>query len=1735
MQTTNIRQKFLVFLCLFYSSIFFSQDFKIQHIQDDIPNTGGTNTSFVAVSSLTNAFALPTNNRKTHAGRSDLNTGALEGDDMAGARVLTGTGTLSYYREAGSIANNMRFNTDIWEYTGAVGGVNEFIVRGRYSASLDGVNFVNIDVSGAGIVSPNKVVPIITGIMNDDTVDGADSATGIAHLTSSTNLIVRKGTTSNKVIIYITLVEFTGSNWNVLHGDSSSDLATGSITLYDGYDATGTVTNVSDWGNSIILTQSKAETAASGGESEKIRSQWPIMAPGADNQTVDWEFDGSRSATGNTNRHFIHVLNNPDITVTRFTDAIYANGETTIDISSAGLSDLAQSSIIGSFITAGNGTGYAQGFRNYYLKSKTEAAHWCAKDGNSFGVSHNIQIIDLANSIRPGGVAGKIQLWVKANKGVEVTAGNPASESDPVLNWLDNTVNANNAIQTTGANKPIFTESGINFNPMLNFDGVDDIIKTSLLASSADVTAFTVSEGLSASGQKQVLNIADTSGDNILLEFSDATPTFRARMNGSGNSGVVTTTTVANNMPFIANYSLVSNSNSELFINGASVGSATTVTYNAPSPFAAIGGHPSTPSKGWNGGIAEILIFNEKLTPVNKSKVESYLAIKYGITLGVNGTSQDYVDSDNRVIWDQSENVGFNYNVTGIGQDDTSELSQKQSKTINTLDDITIGIKEIAVTNKQNTNNFFGDKTFLIWGHNDGDETSTRTITKDFSAGITGVTTTVSAKAINRTWKMVVTDSVPTVKLSIPKAMVSSAYSTGENYIMIVADDALFTTNVTSATMKDKGSDLEADWYFEGTKYITFGSTPISAEFSRAVSFNRSDMYLSAGNVNNLANTNYTISAWVKRSPGAGKFDVVSKRNYFGENTDLEPGEDKDGYYNHGYAFRINKTNQFRMVWRDPDDTVNQIMQTSATIPENEWHHICATYDSSVGLNGTTSLYIDGYLEDSDDTLNPMNVPSDAHFMIGAAHHIKRQQKLDGSVDEVRVWNVALSGDQIRYIMNQEIIENGALADGKVLPSATTKNEIISIPWANLIAYYPMSRFVFGSVKDESNSGHDASMINYDFVDAQTAPLPYKTIQDGAWDDKNTWLNGNVQYLPGVDSYLDALETIDYNIVQIDHDVTLDNSNTTLIPASRNGNRTVLGLIVNAGGKLQVDGITDISTGTGTGYGITVSHYLKLDGTIDLEGESQLIQTVDSDLDKNSLGVLERDQQGTANKYSYNYWGSPVGATKISKDIAINDYSYILSDVLYSDSNNKVTYVVGYNYDGSVVGTTVKIADYWIWKFANKKAGTYSEWQHMRSTDTIYAGEGFTMKGVGTGNVKTFQNYVFRGLPNNGKITVNVSENNQYLVANPYPSAIDAFKFLADNSPTGTGSLSNGGLYFWQQYKGTSHILAEYEGGYATLNLGGAVPANVPASSISSNKPTLADLKTPGQYIPVGQGFFTESGGAVNANIEFNNSQRIFIKESDERPLDTISIFMKPGSTKSKAAASVKRGDVRPKFRLGFESPQMGHRQILLTIDQNTTDGVDWGYDGEINGLVADDMFWNIQNKKYVIQGLPDANIDREVPLGVIMGKAGIATIKIDDLENVDENVEVYIKDALLGTTTKINNQPFEINLEAGTYVDRFSMVFAPQNTLDLEETILKQGLLVYMDHNTDEIQIKNTTQAVLKSIKLYNSLGQLQQVWNGNLNAPSLTLPINNLATGMYLVQINTTTGSIVKKVIIE
>ncbi|WP_372795691.1 T9SS type A sorting domain-containing protein, partial [Lutibacter sp.] len=504
--------------------------------------------------------------------------------------------------------------------------------------------------------------------------------------------------------------------------------------------------------------------------------------------------------------------------------------------------------------------------------------------------------------------------------------------------------------------------------------------------------------------------------------------------------------------------------------------------------------------------------------------------------------------------------------------------------------------------------------------------------------------------------------------------------------------------------------------------------------------------------------------------------------------------------------------------------------------------------------------------------------------------------------------------------------------------------------------------------------------------------------------------------------------------------------------------------------------------------------------------------------DVSSTGSIEIDQQGTGNSYRYNYWSSPVNSTGAN---------YTVEGVLRdgTDPNNIKTIDFGnsYAYADGASTDPIKLSTYWMYKKEDTGLGN-SAWARAGKNINIKAGQGFTMKGSNTNLAE--QNYTFTGQPNNGTINLPVNANNEYLVGNPYASAIDAYQFIDDNSPLGTASIGNGGsLVFWEHYGGDTHNLRDYQGGYAILTKADAVPAssNVPAGVSTLGSSVKG---APGRYIPVGQAFFVV-GSPTGGNIQFNNGQRVFVKESSGN-----SIFMKSSNAKSKIVTANKT-DLRPKFRIGFDAPAINHRQLLLTIDENTSDAVDWGYDAEIYDIISDDMYWMIDSKKYVIQATNTLSLDTEIPLGIETKEGGIMKIKVDALENVAENTSIYIKDNLTDETYDITNQDFEVNLEAGEYKERFLLTFQP-SLKTLQEVALIEGVHIFMNNTISELQLNRIVDTEIESISLFNYLGQQVKTWSINTDNRFMSFPIH-MSTGVYIAQVHTTAGIITKKIIIE
>ncbi|WP_291151828.1 T9SS type A sorting domain-containing protein [Flavobacterium sp. UBA7680] len=111
--------------------------------------------------------------------------------------------------------------------------------------------------------------------------------------------------------------------------------------------------------------------------------------------------------------------------------------------------------------------------------------------------------------------------------------------------------------------------------------------------------------------------------------------------------------------------------------------------------------------------MMELIYFPKYLNELEQNMIESYLSIKYGISL--NG-DKDYYNSNREKIWTFKDNKDYNYRVSGIGRDDLYELNQKQSGNYE-KDGLYIGFNKIEKSNKLNSSEI-EDKTFIMWGDN---------------------------------------------------------------------------------------------------------------------------------------------------------------------------------------------------------------------------------------------------------------------------------------------------------------------------------------------------------------------------------------------------------------------------------------------------------------------------------------------------------------------------------------------------------------------------------------------------------------------------------------------------------------------------------------------------------------------------------------------------------------------------------------------------------------------------------------------------------------------------------------------------------------------------------------------------------------------------------------------------------------------------------------------------------
>ncbi|MCF2873693.1 MULTISPECIES: FG-GAP repeat domain-containing protein [unclassified Tenacibaculum] len=441
--------------------------------------------------------------------------------------------------------------------------------------------------------------------------------------------------------------------------------------------------------------------------------------------------------------------------------------------------------------------------------------------------SDEVDDVDYRDIVAPGGVKIGLGYWLKANAGTVGTT--------TVTEWKDQTPFKRDANVVTG--DPSFSTTNLNFNPVINFDGDDyyslsdnDKFFTNLYTAAEAITVtksnYVVTPGVS-NGHPYDFGGATSARDYYYPDqtgklYQGSFTTDRLGFNPVTNviddpkpgvSSIVGHPVILENWNIYGTHSAANDWGIQF--NGQFKATTTNniTDFEFPSSPTPVNGVyiGAVQNEIYTGDISEVILYSRTLTAIERQRVNTYNAIKYGITLN-QASPLDYVASDGTVIWNAASNLLYSTDVAGIGRDEGSALHQKQSKSVNSTAIVTIGLGSIEATNADNPNTFTNNKNFLVWGNNNGGVTVVNT----------GIPDVFSKKTL-RNWLVNETGTVDDVKVQISDALATSLFVSTEGLTLFVSDDEAFTTNVVMVPFVKNGIYQEATINFNGAKYFSLG------------------------------------------------------------------------------------------------------------------------------------------------------------------------------------------------------------------------------------------------------------------------------------------------------------------------------------------------------------------------------------------------------------------------------------------------------------------------------------------------------------------------------------------------------------------------------------------------------------------------------------------------------------------------------------------------------------------------------------------------------------------------------------------------------------------------------------------------------------------------------------------------------------------------------------------------
>ena|GEM_PF-646076 len=251
---------------------------------------------------------------------------------------------------------------------------------------------------------------------------------------------------------------------------------------------------------------------------------------------------------------------------------------------------------------------------------------------------------------------------------------------------------------------------------------------------------------------------------------------------------------------------------------------------------------------------------------------------------------------------------------------------------------------------------------------------------------------------------------------------------------------SLLGAQATTLGTEEKSPGPAAYWKFdEGTGTVSNDSTgngnngsiqgsptwksDDSCISKKCLLFNGSSQYITVPNSSSLnPTTGLTVEAWVKPTNVASStnYNIIAKQDWGNKL---------------GYRFAISgygcSTN---CLFFGVGDGTNQTEYVPSGVNLNDlgnWHHVVGVFYS-----GTLKVYVDGKLRGS--TTTPVNSISNTSSVLAIGRHSGGGEYFPGFIDEPRIYNYALSADQVKADYNlgfSSVLgakDNSALSNGLV-------------------------------------------------------------------------------------------------------------------------------------------------------------------------------------------------------------------------------------------------------------------------------------------------------------------------------------------------------------------------------------------------------------------------------------------------------------------------------------------------------------------------------------------------------------------------------------------------------------------------------------------------------------------------------------------------------------------------------